>query len=308
MEFYDNEKGLNALCAHLRGKDGPSVREAVLSDKRVLYLKGEKLVTAMVEPKKGKWPKNLPRISDRTDAIKIAKTLCSSQYLLRSEKVSKGVLSMSRTKDFDEPGYYVWLFEGDQTYSNLMTGIVIVGFLACVCFPIWPQFLKVWVWYLSVTFLISIFGLCIVRLVLFLIVWVGGYELWILPNLFDESLGVAESFVPIWSFAKAASGQGIYRAALVVLIGWTLHWAISQPTEFDGMIKAQKGFLDDLYSGNLLSDMSQQSKDDIDKPRMKSLDDLLQELDAVDVDEDAAAEAILDQLMKEDERKEMEEE
>jgi len=35
------------------------------------------------------------------------------------------------------------------------------------------------------------------------------------------------------------------------------------------MIKAQKGFLDDLYSGNLLSDMSQQSKDDIDKPRMK---------------------------------------
>ena len=42
MEFYDNEKGLNALCAHLRGKDGPSVREAVLSDKRVLYLKGRR--------------------------------------------------------------------------------------------------------------------------------------------------------------------------------------------------------------------------------------------------------------------------
>ena len=35
-----------------------------------------------------------------------------------------------------------------------------------------------------------------------------------------------------------------------------------------------------------------------------SLDDLLQELDAVDVDEDVAAEAILDQLMEEDERKE----
>ncbi|GMI46122.1 hypothetical protein TrCOL_g12754 [Triparma columacea] len=307
MEFYDEPKGLIALCVYLRSKDGPSVREAVLSDKRVLYLKGEKLITSMVEPKKGKWPKNLPKITDRTDAVKIARNLCKAQYLLRAEKVSKGILQMSRNKEFEESGYYAWLFEGDQTYSNLLTGVVIVGFLACVCFPIWPQFLKVWVWYLSVTFLISIFGLCILRLVVFLTVWVCGFEFWILPNLFDESLGVAESFIPLFTFNKAGAGQGIYRAGLVVLLAWTIHWAISQPTEFDGMIKAQKGFLDDLYSGNLLSDMSQQSKDDIDKPRMKSLDDLLQELDAVDVDEDEVAEKILDQLMEEDERAEAEE-
>jgi hypothetical protein len=37
------------------------------------------------------------------------------------------------------------------------------------------------------------------------------------------------------------------------------------------------------------------------------LDDLLQELDAVDVDEDEVAEKILDQLMEEDERAEAEE-
>jgi translocation protein SEC62 len=97
----------------------------------------------MVEPKKGKWPKNLPKITDRTDAVKIARNLCKAQYLLRAEKVSKGILQMSRNKEFEESGYYAWLFEGDQTYSNLLTGVVIVGFLACVCFPIWPQFLKV---------------------------------------------------------------------------------------------------------------------------------------------------------------------
>mmetsp|Transcript_18007 Transcript_18007/g.37482 ORF Transcript_18007/g.37482 Transcript_18007/m.37482 type:complete len:310 (+) Transcript_18007:70-999(+) len=304
MEFYDTDKGLTKLCTFLRSTDGPSVREAVLADKRVLYLKGEKLIAAMCEPKKGKWPKSLPKITDRTDACKIAKNLCQFQYILRAEKVSKGTLQMSRNKEFEESGYYAWIFEGDQTYSNLMTGIVIVGFLACVCFPIWPQFLKVWVWYLSVTFLIGVFGLCIVRLFLFTTVWIAGYEFWILPRLFDESLGVAESFIPVWSFEKSPKGLGIYRAGLVILFAWFIHWAVSQPTEFDGMIKAQKGFLDDLYNGNLLTDMSQQSKDDIDKPRMKSLDDLLQELDAVDVDEDVAAEAILDQLMEEDERKE----
>ena len=66
------------------------------------------------------------------------------------------------------------------------------------------------------------------------------------------------------------------------------------------MIKSQKSFLDDLYSGNLLTDMSQQSKDDIDKPKIKSLDDLLQELDAVDVEEMDAQEAILEHLLNEE--------
>jgi len=69
------------------------------------------------------------------------------------------------------------------------------------------------------------------------------------------------------------------------------------------MVASQKSFLDDLYSGNLIADVSQQSKDDIDKPRMKSLDDLLQELDAEDVEEEDKTDAILDMIMDEDEKK-----
>jgi len=46
--------------------------------------------------------------------------------------------------------------------------------------------------------------------------------------------------------------------------------------------------------------MSQQAKDDIDKPKVKSLDDLLLELDAVDVEEETKTEAILDQLLNEE--------
>ena len=159
---------------------------------------------------------------------------------------------------------------------------------------------KVWVWYLSVTFLIFVFTLCLLRSLAFLTLWVCGYDFWFLPNLFDESLGVAESFVPVYTFGRSSSGQGYARAIVVVAMAATIHWAISQPSEFDGMIKAQKHFLDDLYSGNLLTDMSQQSKDDIDKPKMKSLDDLLQELDAVDVEDEEKSEKIIEKLMEDD--------
>ena len=183
-----------------------------MNDKRVQYFKGEKLVTFLTDSaassKKKKWPKSLPKVADRVEAINLAKSLIASQFILRGEKMGKGVLNVSRDKEFTEDGYYAWLYEGDATYSNVLTGLVIAGFLACVCFPLWPQFLKVWIWYLSCTLLLVIFGLCIVRGVAFTVFWIGGYEFWILPNLFDESLGVAESFVPVFTFQPAAEGQG----------------------------------------------------------------------------------------------------
>lgn len=46
-------------------------------------------------------------------------------------------------QDFEEKGYYTWLYEGPQALSNFMTFLIIAGFLAITCFPIWPHFLKV---------------------------------------------------------------------------------------------------------------------------------------------------------------------
>ena len=38
--FYEKEENLIKLCEFLRSNEGPAVREAVLNDKRVYYLKG----------------------------------------------------------------------------------------------------------------------------------------------------------------------------------------------------------------------------------------------------------------------------
>lgn len=93
--FYEDIENLKRLCDFLRSNQGPPVREALLMDKRVLYLKGEKLVNYLVEPKKGaKWPTNLPKIKSRQEAIAIGKELCANQFLLRSEKRAKGELTV----------------------------------------------------------------------------------------------------------------------------------------------------------------------------------------------------------------------
>lgn len=163
-----------------------------------------------------------------------------------------------------------------------MTTILIIGFLCCVCFPIWPNFLKVFAWYMSVSFLIFIFFLITSRGLLFMFVWILGYDFWFLPNLFDESLGFVESFKPVISFEKTKDGQLMYRLGVGVAFFGFCWWAVTQPSEFDGYVKAQGDFIKDLYAGTLLSDVSQTDKENIDKPKMESLEDLLKTLDSSD--------------------------
>lgn len=163
-----------------------------------------------------------------------------------------------------------------------MTAALVMGFLFCTCFPIWPTFLKVFVWYMSVTLLIFIFFLVTIRALAFLFIWILGYDFWFLPNLFDETLSFVDSFKPIYSFEKTRAGQLPYRIGVFVAFFSFCYWAITQPSEFDGFVSAQGDFLKDLYAGTLLSDTSQESKENIDKPKMQSLDDLLKSLDKED--------------------------
>jgi translocation protein SEC62 len=221
-------------------------------------------------------------------------------------------LQMMRVRDFDEAGYFTWLYEGDKTMRHLMTAGLVMGFLFCVCFPIWPQFLRVFVWYLSVTLLLFIFFLITSRALLFLFVWIVGWECWFLPNLFDESLGFVESFKPVISCDPTKPGQLPYRLGVGVAFFSFCYWAVTQPSEFDGFVSAQGDFLKDLYAGTLLSDTSQEEKDNIDKPKMQSLEELLKGLDTTteenkppldlgETDEEDKFDNLLDNLIEDEE-------
>jgi len=275
-------------------------------DKRVHYLKGEKIVNFLVEPKKGtKWPEDLPKFTKRHDAIAVCKDLCRYQFVHRSEKRGKGDLIMSRNRDFDETGYFTWMYEGDKTFSHMMTGVLIAGFLCCTCFPIWPTFLKVFVWYMSVTLLLLLFFLITVRGALFLSLWILGFDFWFLPNLFDESLNFVDSFKPVISFDRTKMGQLPYRLGIGVAFLSFCYWAVTQPSEFDGFKQGQVDFIKDLYAGTLLSDVSQKDKQDIDKPKMPTLADILkmdeEDEDDIALSEEEEVESFLDNLVDEDE-------
>ncbi|CAM9550840.1 unnamed protein product [Ectocarpus sp. 8 AP-2014] len=312
---YETEEGLKEVAAFLRGRNGMPLRPAIEVDKRVEYFKGEKLVNFLVtNTKKGR-----PAIKTEEEAIRVCKALLRHEYFHRSEKVKGGGagerhLEVSGNNQFDPAGYFTWIFLGSQRLSHLFTALIIIGFLLITCFPIWPRILKVWMWYLSVTLLVIMVTFLTIRCLLFFFAWIAGYEFWVLPRLFDETLAFAESFTPVWTFEKGSSGQGYYRVVAVGGVIAFVIWAYNQPTDFDTFISAQSDFMSDLYAGKLLSDVSEKSKQDIDKPKVQSLEDILKELDEEDElsDEEQEAERRMEELLAgeldEDERYEEEEE
>ena len=166
-------------------------------------------------------------------------------------------------------------------WSNIATRAVIAVVIGFTLLPIWPDYAKKILWYFSVTFLISTLSFCLIRFLLFLFLWIFGYEFWIFPRLFDESLSFQDSFKPVYSFDKGSAGQGLYRVGLIVALVGFGYWAFTQPTEFDGFLHAQKEFIDDLYSGKLIADVAFDPREHMKNQGKKvpTLEDLLKELE-----------------------------
>ena len=72
---------------------------------------------------------------------------------------------------------------------------LIIGVLALVLFPVWPFSVKYIIWLVSLYLLIFLVGLLAIRLVIYVICVVAGFNVWILPNLLGD-YGFIDSFKP----------------------------------------------------------------------------------------------------------------
>jgi len=176
-------------------------------EKRVDYFKGSKLVDAFVGTEgrptkyKGKVAKDMP-IKSRAEAAKLGQELLRLGYFHRSQRVAH---ANSRRWElelingpFDEDSLYTWIYEGSKTKLYLMCAGMLLGALVLCMIQIWPLWMKIGVWWCSVTFLTTFGVLCVVRLGLFCLMFIVGFRgIWLFPNLFDDNQTFAGSFMPI---------------------------------------------------------------------------------------------------------------
>lgn len=288
----DKDK-LKKFADFLRGKNGPKTKDATMQGKRVEYVKGDKLVAYLC--KKDYAAKDRPEQLTKAEGTAIGSHLLKNSYIHKAVRhpEQKKELFVTKPQTFELDGFYVWMYEGSTSFKNLMTGALIATAIALTLFPLWPQSMKVVIWYISVTFLVFMMVFIVVRLLLFFVGWILGYEFWVLPNVFDDDATVSESFDPYWSFEPTGEGQMSYRIGSLVFVFSIGYYIANQPTDWDVVVDAQYQFMSDLYSGNLLSDSSQEDKDNIDKV-IPTVEELLSEMEEDDEDMNNLLDSLLD--------------
>ena len=163
----------------------------------------------------------LPPVTDRASAENTFKLLPLSLLALRVSKVDphaghnhgkpknrvKGLwtVKIEQHQETEEMMHYVWLYEGPQWKQKAMAAAVVAGIFAVVLFPLWPMFMRLGVWYLSVGMMGLLglfFAMAIFRLILFCVtVFVVPPGLWLYPNLFED-VGFFDSFRPLWGWQE----------------------------------------------------------------------------------------------------------
>lgn len=107
-------------------------------------------------------------------------------------------LQMSPQQSFDSLAYYTWFVESSPLSTMLGAAALVLVILAGCLFPLWPPFMRLGVWYLSlgVMGLIGLFfGIAIVRLILWVITsLVMKRGIWWFPNLFEDVSVVSPPF------------------------------------------------------------------------------------------------------------------
>lgn len=98
---------------------------------------------------------------------------------------------------------YVWIYDPVPIHYWIYGLILVLGAIVICLFPLWPPLLRKGVYYLSIAaagFLVFILALTVIRLIVFVIVWIlsgGKLYFWIFPNL-TEDVGFLASFWPLY--------------------------------------------------------------------------------------------------------------
>ena len=128
---------------------------------------------------KGQVAKDMP-IKTRAEAAKLAQELLKIGYIHRSQRVQHAHSRRWELELLNAPfedskdAFFTWVYEGSKTKLYLMCGGMLAGALGLCMIQIWPLWLKIGVWWCSVTFLTTFGILSVVRLVLFVLMYMVG--------------------------------------------------------------------------------------------------------------------------------------
>jgi hypothetical protein len=153
-----------------------------------------------------------------------------SDYCCDDDEV-KGKKSKIDFASFDPTYFYAINVIRSQKKTYFWLFVAIFGVIMACLFPVWPIEVKIGIWWVSYILLIAIVVLIIIRYLVYSLFFIFGISFWIFPNFFDDSRGVIDSFIPIYSVEKRKDSliSILIRIAIAGTVGYIAWYAYTNP-------------------------------------------------------------------------------
>jgi translocation protein SEC62 len=150
---------------------------------------------------------------------------------------------------FDEKMFYVVYLEEDKKVTYFWLIVAIVAVLGFCLFPVWPIEVKIGIWWISYILLWFMLSLMMIRLIIFGLIYPTGQDFWLFPNLFDDKLGIIDSFKPLYSTCKRDETlmTRLFKIAIVLFILYCCYFIYENPNSPEDLLEHIKEIYVDVF-------------------------------------------------------------
>lgn len=120
-------------------------------------------------------------------------------YGQNSKEKTPKALSVAKVP-VSEGGFYIFNVPKNAGKAYFWLGLMIAIALFFLLFKVWPEWLRIGVWYISFYLLCALIGTAILRVILYVLLFHFGMDFWLFPNYFIDSNDIFDSFRPAYSF------------------------------------------------------------------------------------------------------------
>ena len=149
-------------------------------------------------------------------------------------------------------GFYVFTVEGVgkvKTQLWLIACVALAFFF--LLFKVWPEWLKLGVWYISWYTLVFLVVTAIVRAIVWFLIFHVGIDFWIFPNYLIDSDNILDSFWPILAINIRDDmfdfRMLLVRIASIVAIFYCGQEFMSDPENLESVMAGSSELIDEMY-------------------------------------------------------------
>lgn len=123
---------------------------------------------------------------------------------------------------------------------NIYLVLIVAGLVFFLLFRVWPEWLRLYIYYFSWYLLNFLVGTAIVRFIVWFIIFHLGIDFWIFPEYFCDSNNPLDAFWPLLQITKRADMfdpfMGLVRIASAFVLFHTSSEFLKDPKNLDELI------------------------------------------------------------------------